>query len=920
MNRSRSILIYLESVIVLLAVVAVGVGESPATRAVEGDGEQSSVVVLDTTGFWRMHHTLRPPLIHTADGFSPALMDRVWLDAPTDGPSGDWPSPAFDDSAWVRGPTLMAIRSPYLSRLCMRGKFKINDPGDVGQLRLSVDFRGGIVVYLNGKEIARRHLSTESKGTMALAEGYPLEAFVSAAGSLIERRTPRDAEMERRIALRTRTLSDFALPAGSLRKGVNILALELVRAPYHQAVRDKVDPKRKMPYGMSWDTCGIRRVQLIAVGGGGVEPNVNRPVGLQVWNRDLMASDFDMDFGDPHEVLRPIRIVGARNGVFCGKVVIGSDKAIRGLSVSVGELTSDKASIPATAVGVRWGFPWGDEFLTIPYSKELRLYAAEPSLLEGLAESPLPEYPVREKETSRYTLDTPGQPESVFGAVVPVWIKVSVPGSAKAGDYVGKVTIRSQGESPVTVPIELRVADWALPAPQDYRTWVELIQSPDSLAVEYGVDLWSDDHLDLMGRSLRFLNQVGSRVVYIPLISQSNQGNAESMVRWIDKGNGRYEHDFSVMEKYLDLAEKHMGKPKIVVFNVWDVYLIRKDKQAKGQEANAIRYLKEKDALLGEGPGVTTFDPASGEANNIYLPPYAAPGSKELWQPLFAELLQRMKRRGLSDVMMLGTITDAKPTKEEVEVLAALAPGVPWVCHSHHGWFNPETNLLHRSGRVAYQTRVWNIEFPDGDTAGLSKRGWMNRDLLADYERNRSMNSLAGTTWRQLGEYNVAGGQRGIGRIGADFWSVIKDSRGRRQGQVWARYPQSSRRNLDIYTAVLAPGPDGPVATTRYEIFREGIQECEARIFIEAALADKSLAERLSPALIARCEKVLIARISPMFRGQSNLQLDGHSWDFATSWRASDGIAGHTWFVGSGWQERSWKLYELAGEVAKKLE
>ena len=196
----------------------------------------------------------------------------------------------------------------------------------------------------------------------------------------------------------------------------------------------------------------------------------------------------------------------------------------------------------------------------------------------------------------------------------------------------------------------------------------------------------------------------------------------------------------------------------------------------------------------------------------------------------------------------------------------------------------------------------------------------MNRHLLADYERNRSLNSLAGTTWRQLGEYNVAGGQRGIGRIGADFWSVIKDSRGRRQGQVWARYPQSSRRNLDIYTAVLAPGPDGPVATTRYEIFREGIQECEARIFIEAAMADESLAEKLGPALIARCEKVLIARISPMFRGQSNLQLDGHSWDFATSWRASDGIAGHTWFVGSGWQERSWKLYELAGEVAKKLE
>jgi len=30
-------------------------------------------------------------------------------------------------------------------------------------------------------------------------------------------------------------------------------------------------------------------------------------------------------------------------------------------------------------------------------------------------------------------------------------------------------------------------------------------------------------------------------------------------------------------------------------------------------------------------------------------------------------------------------------------------------------------------------------------------------------------------------------------------------------------------------------------------------------------------------------------------------------------------VAGHAWFLGSGWQERNGKLFTLAGEVARKL-
>ncbi|MBN2581697.1 MAG: hypothetical protein JXL80_01420 [Planctomycetes bacterium] len=881
--------------------------------------EKLPTVVLDTSGFWRMHNTLKPPLLNAAKGLEPALMKIVWLDEPTADPDAGWTQTDFDDSAWMRGPALKACRTQYLSRLCLRGKFMVDDPTKVEGLKFAAEFHGGIIVYLNGREVARRHVGGKAPDGSQLAQPYPADAFVTSSGKLI---SPRDGDGEkgRRIALRKRSVEDLAIPAAGLRKGVNVLAVELLRAPYPVVVRDKADPGMKMPYQMGWYTCEILGLRLTADKAEGLVSNVTRPAGLQVWNQNTLAADFDLDVGDRCESVQPLRICGVRNGAFSGKVVLGSDTPIRGLKAVVGPLIGVGETLPASAVTVRYGFAWGQEDMVLPYSGQTSPYTAQASLLEGLAEAPLEEYPVCEKKSNDDSLKAPGQPQGAFGAVVPVWVTVRVPSDAKPGQYKGQLTLNAEGQKPVSVPVEVKVVDWSLPRPDDYRTWVELVQSPDSLAIEYDVPLWSERHWELIAQSFKHFNELGSRVAYVPLISQMNLGNEQSMVRWIDKGNGAYEYDFSIMEKYLDLAEKHMGKPRIVIFNVWDVYLIPKNKQAKGQEANAINYLKEQKILLGQGPGVTVVDPKTGQTRNEYLPPYGDAKSKALWQPLYAELIRRMKARGLYQAMMVGTITDAVPQKEEVQLIAELAPNVPWVCHSHHGWGDAPRNLLHGIVPVMYQTRVWNVEFaPEDPKKEGHKYGWKGDYLQAVYERNSCMNDIGCTNWRHLCEYNIAGSQRGIGRLGADFWDVIRDKRGNRRGKVWARYPESSRRNLDLYTSMLAPAPEGPVATARYEVFREGLQECEARIFIERALTDKGVRETLGDDLAARCQDALDERIVLMYRGLSNLQLAGQWWDQAPVWRDCDGVAGNTWFAASGWQARSEKLYTLAAEVTRKL-
>jgi hypothetical protein len=91
--------------------------------------------------------------------------------------------------------------------------------------------------------------------------------------------------------------------------------------------------------------------------------------------------------------------------------------------------------------------------------------------------------------------------------------------------------------------------------------------------------------------------------------------------------------------------------------------------------------------------------------------------------------------------------------------------------------------------------------------------------------------------------------------------------------------------------ARLYPGPDGPVATERYEMFREGVEIAEALLFIEQAIQEK----KLSPALQKKAEKALEAR--------SNA--------FIMDWFTLRDMPG---------AEEDAKLLGLAGEVAREVE
>jgi hypothetical protein len=98
------------------------------------------------------------------------------------------------------------------------------------------------------------------------------------------------------------------------------------------------------------------------------------------------------------------------------------------------------------------------------------------------------------------------------------------------------------------------------------------------------------------------------------------------------------------------------------------------------------------------------------------------------------------------------------------------------------------------------------------------------------------------------------------------------------------------------------------------------VQECEARIVIEAALSDPALKGRLGADLAQRCQDALDERLRCLQLCFCQLMnyLDGDGGMLSSTGGA--GVAGHYWWIGSAWQDRDAKLFDLAGEVAKKTD
>ena len=119
--------------------------------------------------------------------------------------------------------------------------------------RLSLDYWGGFIVYVNGQEALRRNIlpgSTNLLGTVA--DDYPVEAWTSPEGKPIVNQD--SAKFPERMAQRDRRQRNLEIPVRLLRAGHNVVAIELHMAP--------IEYRAMAAYWQRWAPIGLFAARL----------------------------------------------------------------------------------------------------------------------------------------------------------------------------------------------------------------------------------------------------------------------------------------------------------------------------------------------------------------------------------------------------------------------------------------------------------------------------------------------------------------------------------------------------------------------------------------------------------------------------------------------------------------------------------
>jgi len=852
---------------VLAAACAASGQEAPAKRE----------TILCTSSYWRafaMCRTAEVPLellkLKDPDATTAKPVGQALR---TDPPPPEWSGPDFDDSAWPRmtGPFAGEPREwtnrnagPGRAMICLRGKFAVADPAAAKGLSLELRYTGGAVVYLNGREIARKHLPAGKLTPGTAAEAFSADAYVDASGKLLPRSSrvkKSDTDLARRIGLRSGRKLVIDIPAGAVRKGVNVLSLQVHRAAF------RPEAVSAMKRSTQWTHLALWSVRLSAAAG--VTPNIVRPKGLQVFNADPHEIIFAGSYGEPNDPLRPIRLVAPRNGECSGQVVVSRDADIEGLTAAMSDLTARDGAgrIRSESVDVQYGVAgtWDRTVrrgaLGLGYPRYVKLPCfsavgdAAPETVKATTLQTEPRY------RRQRLLPIKARP----GAVQSVWVTVNVPKDPSAGKYTGTLAIAAIGVKKTDVPVELTVLGHTLPDTRDFQTVVSLYQSAETIAVHYNVPLWSDKHFELLEASWRLQGRFGNNTLVVPLVNETMFGNEDSWIPWIRKADGSYNYDFTAYRRIVRLAMKHCD----IRFVSYQVY---RPKGWTPPQADA--------------PNKVTVIDAAGKRSAMPLPAYGTDESKKIWGAMLDALDVENRKLGIGkDVtIVLGIGQDGGVHQTVIKQFRELRPKLKW----HYGAHNRPSK---RRGRTPYD--LGEYLYVPGSIPVAAKRRYSWDEPMCILMSQRFHDHWQGAmTVHTMAERALLLGDDGPGRFCLDYWPSKDGGKGSHGGSLFSRWPDSTAAQRTPHLKKLSyPGPNGAIPSIKGLMFRMGLQEAETRLAIDRALQ----AGKITGSAAGRCRKAL-----------------DHRTEYLRLYHAP---RPYLYASQGGWLKLSEDLYRLAAEV-----
>ena len=868
---------------------------------------------------WRDHATV------DVEFNSFARKNRVFITVGgiTEPPVDAWRETNFDDSTWphlrkpdgVGSPAQYTVGTPerngWLRGVFLRFRFEIPDPAAAGALTFSADYIGGIRAFVNGKEIARGHLPALSGAAgpagelevETMGDEYPQDAYVVPLAELSDKEKERYKSWggfttsadevtpvgSKIYKARNRTIASLTIPQNLLRRGANVLAIELRAAPLHPYVlkqwfgyRDVVDRQ--------WEHARLSRLEL-RCSSKDIPSAMSRPKGVQIWTEDMTRRLFSPEYLEPGAAPGVIRLVGARNGTYGAQVAVGTDKELANVRVTAAELKGAAGgTFPARSVRVFGMNP--QPMSEISSLGEGRIVGSRMGELGGGNSRYGDWSPPKTRALVCFAPETQGDKAAETAALGrlqyfdwissespqqiaantcrPYWLSVKVPADAAPGLYRGAVRVEGPGFPAATLPLEVEVLGWRVPDPKDFQTLVAIEQSPYGVAKQYKTPLWSEKHWEMIEASMRQLARVGNDLWLVPVLLNTEFGNRDdSMVQWMRRRDNSIAFDYARLDRYLDLVVKTCGKPLCISFVVMNGF---------------------------QGPvEVGVRDEASGKQERLDLGPNV-PGREKYWQPFAKSLHGHMASKGLAQAMFWGYGWDQDGDPGLKDLLRRFVPDVFWNCGSHdaHVAVSEAVQVPNSPFYVGspFGARAWDGKVePNAEEyykvveniqsfliGGESLKGWRVRNQVLLCTPRTDCGAIVvngtGTPWafRIFPERAIFTGYRGTGRMGGDYWA---------QSYFDGCKYSGGAPGFSIMKS-LWPGPDGAEPSARLEAMIEGLQELEARIFVEQTL-DRGV-------LSAEQARRVTDQLARHYKG--------------------------TFAIGLDWQARSKAMYQLVSEVS----
>ena len=381
----------------------------------------------------------------------------------------------------------------------------------------------------------------------------------------------------------------------------------------------------------------------------------------------------------------------------------------------------------------------------------------------------------------------------------PIWMNVWIPSDSQPGIYRGKLSVSGEKLAKQSLVFEIKVSNRVLPAPADWKMYVDLWQNPYAVARYYQVPLWSKEHFDAMRPIMRMLADAGQRTITASIMHKpwagQTQDHYDSMIFRMKQLDGTWKFDYTVFDKWVDFMMNEVGIDDLIscyTMVPWDLKFDYYD-----QATNRVLFVEAK-------PGDRAY--------------------ADYWGTFLKDFARHLKAKGWFEKTAISM--DERPLKdmqEAIKVVKAADPGFKiMLAGNYHAEIQSD---------LYYLCIPYGQVFPQEVKAERERKGQISSYYTCCTEAFPNIftfSSPAEAAWTAI--HAVAGGYDGYLRWSTMSWPLdpLRDSRFRTwaAGDTYCLYP-------------------GPRSSIRFERLVEGLQCCEKILLLREELTRRKATRAL---------------------------------------------------------------------------